>query len=134
MPDVTPNKKISHSPFPLPNEKSPPRERQAFQIATPWTSLSASPALRIPAIQTSHTPIHHDHRRRAALAAQLRAFRIVALAERVRLLLLGFKLRALLSHQLLLVFIQPHGAQQADEREVLLDHVAQLGNDGRHEP
>ncbi len=84
------------------------------------------PTLTIPTIQTSHTPIHLDHRLGAALATKLRAGRKITLG--LCLLIGGFILRPLLRHQLLLMFIQLVILDQANKLEVTLNGITQLGD------
>src|SRR5579883_2100593 len=90
-------------------------------------------AFRVAAVQAGHAPVHHDHGGGAALAAELRAFREVRLCEGIRLLGARLELRPLLVDQLLLVLIELRLAHEADGLQVLLDHMAELGDDGGHE-
>ena len=70
-----------------------------------WTGPNSA-ALRIAAVQAGHAAIHHDDRCRAALRAELRAFRKVRFGEGVGLLGAFFELGFLFRDQFLRVFIE----------------------------
>src|SRR6185436_5821911 len=94
---------------------------------------AASPALAVSAVQARHAAVHQHDCGGAALAAQLRAFGEMTLGERVGLLAARFELGLLLFDELLALVVELRRLEQADHLQVLLDHVAELGNDRRHE-
>jgi hypothetical protein len=99
-----------------------------------------SPALRIPTIQTSLTPVHHHQRLRIALMAKRRPRRkprpLTRLDRRhnrrLHLLAGRLKRRPLLRNQLPRRLIHLRITDQPDVLHVLLHHRADLGHDGRH--
>src|ERR1700736_2851532 len=91
------------------------------------------PALLVAAPQAGHAAVHHHYGGGGAFGAQLRAFGKVRLRERVGLLGTCFALGALLVDEFLLVLIELRLAHETDGLQVLLDDVAELRNDRRHE-
>ncbi len=85
------------------------------------------PTLGIAARQASHATIHRDDRRRAALVAQLRAFRKFVVGKRIALFLALFKLGTLLFEQLFLRFIKAWLGQHSDRDQVLFYYITDLG-------
>src|SRR6185437_11670688 len=94
---------------------------------------TALPALRVAAVQAGMAAVHHDHRGRAALGAELRAVGKMRLRKCVRLPGPRFEFRALFLHQLALVLVELGLFEQADRLEVPFDDVAQFRNRRGHE-
>src|SRR4029077_4584326 len=95
----------------------PPRKSQRFcqsQLVIAINGSRGSAALRVAAVQAGHAAVHHDDRRSAAAAAQLRAFREVRLGEGIGLPGTRLELGALFIDQLLLVSVELTSAYQTD--------------------
>src|SRR5690606_3917751 len=105
----------------------------ALHRSSGWIPTYTLAAFAVSAVQARHAPIHHHDGGGRALRAQLRAFREVAVRERVDLLLLRFELRLLLFDELLAMLIQVGCFEQTDRLQVLFDHVAELSDDRGHE-
>jgi len=105
--------------------------RHFNEVSGPPATLLA--ALRVAAVETRHTPIHHHHRSVVAFGAELRAGRKLGFREGVGLLGGGLEFGALLGHQLFLVFVQLVLVHQPDHDQVLLDDFADLGDQRGHE-
>src|SRR4029077_16612850 len=95
--------------------------------------LKGLPAFRVAAVQAGHAAVHHDDRGGAAPPTQLRPLRKVRLGKGVGLAGARLELGALLVDQLLLVRIELRLADEADALQVLLDDIAELGDDRGHE-
>src|SRR5262245_55775741 len=107
-----------------------PRTATPFRAGAHRRALTA---LRISAIQAGHAPVEHHGRGGIALAAQLRALGKGIVRERILLAAPRLELCLLLREKILLLLAQVRPLEQADLDEVLLDDVAELGNDRRHE-
>src|SRR5882762_2262420 len=94
---------------------------------------SGSSAFRVAAVQAGHAAVHHDDRGGAAPPTQLRALREVRLGKGVGLPGARLELGALLVDQLLLVRIELRLPDETDALQVLLDDIAELGDDRGHE-
>jgi hypothetical protein len=88
------------------------------------------PALTLPTIQTSHTPVHHHHRLGAAFGAERGFFgEGLAFGGSVQ----GFEFAAFLVEQLFLVVGHRFRLDHADVLQVRFDRVADFGDQRRHE-
>src|SRR6185436_12512742 len=107
--------------------------RTVTPIVTGSCRPAPSTAFRIPAIQAGHATVEHHGCCRVALRAELSALGKTIARERILLAAARFELGLLLREKLFLVLAQVRAFEQADLDQVLLDDVAELGNDRRHE-